>query len=118
MGQLRSACRALLLQDASPAQTLSAMDRFSALVPGAYCSTVFCGILDQETGQLTYSSAGHPPGILAHPDGRIEVLREGRSFPLAVQREAPRSEATCFLPGRSALLLYRWPGRTPPCLDR
>ena len=106
MGQLRSACRALLLQDASPAQTLSAMDRFSALVPGAYCSTVFCGLLDQETGQLTYSSAGHPPGILAHPDGRIEVLREGRSFPLAVQREAPRSEATCFLPGRSALLLY------------
>ena len=106
MGQLRSACRALLLQDASPAQTLSAMDRFSALVPGAYCSTAFCGILDQETGQLTYSSAGHPPGILAHPDGRIELLREGRSFPLAVQRKARRTEATCFLPGRSALLLY------------
>ena len=106
MGQLRSACRALLLQDASPAQTLSAMDRFSARVPGAYCSTVFCGILDQDTGQLTYSSAGHPPGILAHPDGRIELLREGRSFPLAVRREAQRSDATCFLPGRSALLLY------------
>jgi PAS domain S-box-containing protein len=106
MGQLRSACRALLLQDASPAQTLSAMDRFSALVPGAYCSTVFCGILDRETGQLTYSSAGHPPGILAHPDGRVELLREGRSFPLAVQGDARRTEATCFLPGRSALLLY------------
>jgi PAS domain S-box-containing protein len=106
MGQLRSACRALLLQDASPAQTLSAMDRFSALVPGAYCSTVFCGILDQASGELTYSSAGHPPGILAHPDGRVELLREGRSFPLAVQREARRSDATCVLPGRSALLLY------------
>ena len=106
MGQLRSACRALLLQDASPAQTLSAMDRFSALVPEAYCSTVFCGVLDQETGQLTYSSAGHPPGILARPDGRVELLREGRSFPLAVQREARRTDATCFLPGRSALLLY------------
>ena len=34
------------------------------------------------------------------------MLHEGRSFPLAVQREARRSEATCFLPGRSALLLY------------
>ena len=106
MGQLRSACRALLLQDASPAQTLAAMDRFSALVPGAYCSTVFCGILDRDTGQLTYSSAGHPPGILAFPDGRVELLREGRSFPLAVQRDARRADATCFLPGRSALLLY------------
>jgi PAS domain S-box-containing protein len=106
MGQLRSACRALLLQDASPAQTLSAMDRFSALVPDAYCSTVFCGVLDPDTGQLTYSSAGHPPGILAHPDGRVELLRAGRSFPLAVQREAPRTDAACLLPGRSALLLY------------
>ena len=50
MGQLRSACRALLLQDASAAQTLSAMDRFAALIPGAICSTVFCGILDAAAG--------------------------------------------------------------------
>ena len=106
MGQLRSACRALLLQDASPAQTLSAMDRFAALIPGAFCSTVFCGILDQDEGRLTYSSAGHPPGILAHPDGRAELLRGGRSFPLAVLSGARRTEATCSLPRRSALLLY------------
>jgi PAS domain S-box-containing protein len=106
MGQLRSACRALLLQDASPAQTLSAMDRFAALIPGAFCSTAFCGILDRDAGRLTYSSAGHPPGILAHPDGRIELLRGGRSFPLAVRPEARRTEATCPLPARSALLLY------------
>ena len=106
MGQLRSACRALLLQDASPAQTLSAMDRFAALIPGAFCSTVFCGILDRAAGRLTYSSAGHPPGILAHPDGRIEWLDGGRSFPLAVLRNARRTEVTRSLPGRSTLLLY------------
>ena len=106
MGQLRSACRALLLQDASPAQTLSAMDRFAALIPGAFCSTVFCGILDRAAGRLTYSSAGHPPGILAHPDGRLESLNGGRSFPLAVLRDARRAEVTCSLPGRSTLLLY------------
>jgi PAS domain S-box-containing protein len=106
MGQLRSACRALLLQDASPAQTLSAMDRFAALIPGAFCSTVFCGILDRASGRLTYSSAGHPPGILAYPDGRIEGLNGGRSFPLAVLRDTRRTEVTCSLPGRSTLLLY------------
>ena len=98
MGQLRSACRALLLQDASPAQTLSAMDRFAALIPGAFCSTVFCGILDRDEGRLTYSSAGHPPGILAHPDGEAELLRGGRSFPLAVLSGTRRTEATCSLP--------------------
>ncbi len=106
MGQLRSACRALLLQDASAAQTLTAMDRFAALVPGAICSTVFCGILDQDAGRLTYSSAGHPPGILALPDGRTELLEGGRSFPLAVRPDIERAEATCAVPARAALLLY------------
>ena len=106
MGQLRSACRALLLQDASAAQTLTAMDRFASLVPGAICSTVFCGILDRDAGRLTYSSAGHPPGILALPDGRTELLEGGRSFPLAVQPDIERAEANCAVPARSALLLY------------
>ncbi|HEY1673607.1 MAG TPA: SpoIIE family protein phosphatase [Streptosporangiaceae bacterium] len=106
MGQLRSACRALLLQDASAAQTLSAMDRFAALIPGAICSTVFCGILDAAAGRLTYSSAGHPPGILALPDGRIELLQGGRSFPLAVRPAIQRTEASCVVPARATLLLY------------
>src|SRR6202000_1721115 len=98
MGQLRSAFRALLLQDASAAQTLTAMDRFAALIPGAICSTVFCGILDPEARRLTYSSAAHPPGILARPDGRIELLDGGRSFPLAVRPGIVRTEASCALP--------------------
>ncbi|MET9498330.1 SpoIIE family protein phosphatase [Streptomyces sp. NPDC006552] len=106
MGQLRSACRALLLQDASPAQTLRALDQFAAGVPGAMCTTVFCAVLNSETGQLTYSSAGHPPGILVHPDGARQLLEDGRSLPLAVRPGNPRPEATCILPARSTLLLY------------
>jgi PAS domain S-box-containing protein len=106
MGQLRSACRALLLQDASAAQTLTAMDRFAALIPGAICGTVFCGILDRDNGQLTYSSAGHPPGILTLADGRTQLLDGGRSFPLAVWPGILRSEASCTVPARATLLLY------------
>ena len=106
MGQLRSACRALLLQDASAAQTLTAMDRFAALIPGAICSTAFCGILDRDEGRLTYSSAGHPPGILALPDGRTQLLEDGRSLPLAVRPGTERTEASCTVPARAALLLY------------
>ncbi|MEU5754059.1 SpoIIE family protein phosphatase [Streptomyces sp. NPDC047829] len=106
MGQLRSACRALLLQDSSPAQTLMALDHFAAGVPGAMCTTVFCGVLDPETGSLTYSSAGHPPGILSHPDGTLVLLDEGRSLPLAVRPGRERPEGTCTVPARATLLLY------------
>ena len=89
MGQLRSACRALLLQDASPGQVLAAMDRFAASVTGAEFTTVFCAVLEPATGQLTYSAAGHPPAIVAHPDGGVVLLEGARSFPLAA---APRAE--------------------------
>ncbi|MGW5398541.1 SpoIIE family protein phosphatase [Streptomyces sp. NPDC003952] len=106
MGQLRSACRALLLQDASPARTLMALDQFAAGVPGAACTTVFCGVLDVDTGQLTYSSAGHPPGILVRPDGSTRLLEEGRSLPLAVRPGSQRPEGACTIPARSTLLLY------------
>ncbi|WP_345702074.1 SpoIIE family protein phosphatase [Kitasatospora terrestris] len=106
MGQLRSACRALLLQDHSPARTLTALDAFAAGVPGAICTTVFCGVLAPDTGELRYSSAGHPPGVLTRADRTAVLLDAGRSLPLAVRPGRPRPEATAVLPARSTLLLY------------
>ncbi|MFK3731713.1 SpoIIE family protein phosphatase [Streptomyces sp. NPDC088090] len=106
MGQLRSACRALLLRNPDPAQVLMALDHFAAGVPGALCTTVFCGVLDDETGNLTYSSAGHPPGVLAHPDGTTVLLEGGRSVPLAVAPGKDRPTGTCTVPARATLLLY------------
>jgi anti-sigma regulatory factor (Ser/Thr protein kinase) len=106
MGQLRSACRALLLQDASASQALTAMDRFASFVPGAECATVFCGILDPATGSLRYSSAAHPPGVVVNPDGNIVLLDGARSLPLAIRQDAGRTEAVYVLPPRSTLLLY------------
>ncbi|MEU4428486.1 SpoIIE family protein phosphatase [Actinoplanes sp. NPDC024001] len=106
MGQLRSACRALLLQDSSPAMTLMALDRFAAQLPGAGCATVFCGVLDPGTGHLVYSSAGHPPAIAGHPDGSTHLLDQGRSRPVAIRPGLPRSEAEYTVPGRATLMLY------------
>ncbi|GLZ43090.1 histidine kinase [Actinokineospora sp. NBRC 105648] len=106
MGQLRSACRALLLQDTGPANTLVALDRFAARLSGAICTTVFCGVLDPETGHLVYASAGHPPGIVTRADGTTLLLQEGRSLPLAVQPSAERGQAEYALPPRATLLLY------------
>ncbi|WP_416903689.1 SpoIIE family protein phosphatase [Micromonospora echinospora] len=106
MGQLRSACRALLLQDSSPASTLTALDRFAAQLPGAMCATVFCGVLDPATGRLRYGSAGHPPAIVADPDGTTRLLDQGRSRPIGARGPAARSEAEDVVPARATLMLY------------
>lgn len=106
MGQLRSACRALLLQDPRPDQVLSALDHFAAGIPGALCTTVFCGVLDPNSGHLVYSSAGHPPGVLVRPDGTVDLLDQGRSTPLAVRPGHPRPSAEYTVPARATLLLY------------
>ncbi len=106
MGQLRSACRALLLDVQRPAQALAALDRFATLIPDALCSTVFCAVLDPATGQLSYASAGHPPGILALPGGRVEFLDQGLSPALALAPDRPRTEAVVHIPEGATLLLY------------
>jgi PAS domain S-box-containing protein len=106
MGQLRSACRALLLQNTDPAQTLTALDRFAAQLPGAMCATVFCGVLDPATGDLAYSSAGHPPAVVIHPDGTTDLLDQGRARPLGVRFDSVRPEARYVVPARATLLLY------------
>nr|WP_234343538.1 SpoIIE family protein phosphatase [Streptomyces sp. NRRL F-5123] len=106
MGQLRSACRALLLQDPRPDRVLLALDRFAADLPGAMCTTVFCGVLDPASGRLAYSSAGHPPGVLVRPDGGVRLLDQGRSTPLAVHPAASRPCAHDRVPPHATLLLY------------
>lgn len=104
MGQLRSASRALLLEDRGPASTLEALDRFAAALPGGESTTVFCAIVDEADGTVTYASAGHPPALLVR-DAGTAWLEEAVGTPLAV-RSGPRAEATTRLAPGDLLLLY------------
>jgi serine phosphatase RsbU (regulator of sigma subunit)/GAF domain-containing protein len=106
MGQVRSACRALLFDNPSPAAVLARMDRFAARLPGAQCTTAVCAVLNPETGELVYSSAGHPPPILVHADGTIQMLDDGHTLAMGVRPNWSRPEATVTLPARATLVLY------------
>ncbi len=106
MGQLRSACRALLLERLSPSAALSALDQFAARLPGARCTTAFCGVLSPDTGELVYSSAGHPPPIMVQADGTMRMLDAAGATPLGVFLDRSRPEHRETLPPRSTLLLY------------
>ncbi|WP_369830525.1 SpoIIE family protein phosphatase [Mycobacterium sp. 1245111.1] len=106
MGQLRSACRALLLEKSSPSAVLAGLDRFAARLPGADCTTVLCAVLTHSTGELVYSSAGHPPAIVVHPDGTVQLLDRGQGLPLTIRPDQIRPEVSVTLSPRSTLLLY------------
>jgi serine phosphatase RsbU (regulator of sigma subunit)/anti-sigma regulatory factor (Ser/Thr protein kinase) len=106
MGQLRSACRALLLERPSPRLALAGLDRFAARLPGAQGTTAVCAVLNSETGELVYSSAGHPPPIVMHADGTTRIVEDGRTIPVGVRPDRSRPEARITLPPRAILLLY------------
>ena len=106
MGQLRASARALLLTGAEPARLLEELDAVAELIPDAFCTTVFLAILDTESGEFSYSCAGHLPAVLAAPGKPHTLITDARSVPLAVQRKAARPQATVTLPPGSTLMLY------------
>ena len=106
MGQVRSACRALLFENPSPAAALAGLDRFAARLPGAKCTTAVCAVLNPDTGELVYSTAGHPPPVMVHADGTMRMLNDGHTIALGVRPDRPRPEAHVTLPARATLLLY------------
>jgi serine phosphatase RsbU (regulator of sigma subunit) len=105
MGQLRSAARALLLENSSPVAALDGLDRFAATLPGAECTTVFCGVVDETAGTLTYAVAGHLPPVLLCADGTVGWLDDGRGASLAMSRR-PRQEVTAVVGAGDLVVLY------------
>jgi PAS domain S-box-containing protein len=106
MGQLRSACQALLLRADGPAQVLAELDEFASRLPDARYTTVFCAILDPRAGSVRYSCAGHVPAVLATPGAGTRLLDEARSVPLAFEDRGERREAGAPLAPGATLLLY------------
>jgi PAS domain S-box-containing protein len=106
MGQLRASARALLLTGAEPARLLEDLDAVAELIPDAFCTTVFLAVLDTESGEFSYSCAGHLPAVLAAPGVAHTLISDARSVPLAVQRKASRPQASVTLPPGSTLMLY------------
>ncbi|MFJ9826296.1 PP2C family protein-serine/threonine phosphatase [Streptomyces sp. NPDC101160] len=107
MGQLRSALSAASRVTKGPAQALDVLDLYARSVEGAENSTAVETWIDYERGVVTYSSAGHPPPALRHPDGSVEFLDRATDPPLGARPahiRRPQAE-TAFGTG-AALVLY------------
>lgn len=105
MGQLRSATRAMLLEDDDPAATLERLDRFADSTPLAFGATMVCAVVDRVSHTMTYAIAGHPPPLLVGPEGARWLDGIG-GLPLAVDLSIPRRSATVDLRAHDIVVLY------------
>lgn len=68
--------------------------------------TFFCGILNLETGLLTYSNAGHNPPVLINSDGKANFLVMPKSIPLGLHEEYPFTENSVQLQNGDKVFAY------------
>jgi PAS domain-containing protein/anti-sigma regulatory factor (Ser/Thr protein kinase) len=107
MGQLRAALAVTAMQSRDAAEAIDILDNYATRVAGAHCTTVSFAIVDTQRSVISYASAGHPPPLLATPDGTVGYLEGARSWPLGIDTSEERpAAATADLPPGSLVLLY------------
>jgi hypothetical protein len=107
MGQLRAALVSATGATGRPDRALEILDNYARTVDGALGSTAVKVVVDFDVRRLEYSLAGHPPPLLLHADGRVELLADAVGPPLGatldpVERQLADAE---FEPG-ALLVLY------------
>jgi serine phosphatase RsbU (regulator of sigma subunit) len=107
MGQLRSALSATSRVADGPAQALDVLGRYAHVVDGAESATAVTTFVDFDARTVTYSSAGHPPPVLVHSDGRVEFLDQATDPPLDARPDPiPRPQAVTTFTSGATLALY------------
>lgn len=72
---VRNAVRAYAMDGDSPALAMAKTNRLMlAHTSGSTFATAVFAILDAETGEFTYTNAGHPAGLLKRASGPVELL--------------------------------------------
>ncbi|MCX2968388.1 MULTISPECIES: SpoIIE family protein phosphatase [Streptomyces] len=106
MGQVRTAVHAHASSGASPREVLARTNRLlNDLEPELFTSCLYAR-LDVTGHQLCLASAGHPPPLLRHPDGRTEVLRPAPGLLLGIVAETPYEQVELALPPGAVLVFY------------
>jgi sigma-B regulation protein RsbU (phosphoserine phosphatase) len=108
IAETRAYLRALALAHAEIRTVLAQTNRrFIEDVADYYFVTLFFGRLDPASRSLVYASAGHPPGYLLDPAGKVRALLNSTGWPLGVDAsgEFPPAPPLALQPGEVLLLL-------------
>ncbi|MDT0609187.1 SpoIIE family protein phosphatase [Streptomyces lancefieldiae] len=106
MGQVRTAVHAHATGGASPDDVLARTNRLlTDLDPGLFTSCVYVH-LNLATHRARVATAGHPPPLLRHADGRTELLRVPPGLLLGIEPDTFYPALDFRLPPGSVLALY------------
>lgn len=106
MAQLRNALRAYSLDRMKPSSMMARLNRLAEEVVETAFATIVYVVIDPERRVCRYTSAGHPPPLVAYPDGSVQLLEGGRGLPLGAGSGTTYSQDVVELPVGSVLLLY------------
>ena len=91
-----------------PSQVLNALDREYPIDRFDKYFTMSYIIINTQSNSITYSNAAHPPPVLLHRDGELELLEKGGTI-IGMGGVLPFEEGTVRVrPGGPSFCLYRW----------
>ncbi len=104
--QLKSIADAALDRTGYPGAFMAALnDGLARFVVSTSFATAIYALVDAQAGTVTYSTAGHPPGLLIPADGSAPVLLKGEGMPLGILADSDYEERTApFQPGDSVVV--------------
>ncbi|SDE61381.1 GAF domain-containing protein [Blastococcus fimeti] len=112
MGELRTMVRmAGHAGSVSAAGVLAAVDAAVATLGHQVFATALVMQVEaqpdaRQDHRIQWSSAGHPPPLLVHADGRVDILTRALGLPLGVLAGRPRPDHRTSLPPGATLVLY------------
>lgn len=109
MGQLRVAAHTLVSCELPPAEVLTRLDAIAQDLDAAQFATCLCVVCDPATLRCELACAGHPPPLLALPDGTARHFAVADGLPLGVADPAHPAEyeqVTAVLPPDGVLAFY------------
>ena len=107
MAVSRTLVRATGLRDVNPSECITySNDLLSEESANSMFVTVFYGIYDLKTGEVSYTNAGHNPPYVVKADGSINKLPVSEDIVAGIVKDYHFSEETFRLERGDTLLLY------------
>jgi anti-anti-sigma factor len=106
MGRMRSALRAYALQASNPGEILDSLGQKMRYFEPEAMATVLCAVVSPSLDEVSISSAGHLPPLLAVPGRPTAPARVFADVPIGVPGLAPRRVSTLAFPPGAVLCLY------------